>query len=52
MQYRLHKRYARLATAGIVQRKIITAVGRELLDFLWAFGTKTEIYSQRQTMGE
>ena len=30
-QLRLHKRYQRLMTAGKDQRKIITAVGRELL---------------------
>jgi transposase len=35
-QVRLTKRYARLAAAGKDQRKIITAVGRELLGFIWA----------------
>ena len=38
-QNRLHKRYSRLAAAG----KIITAVGRELLGFIWAIGTKAEV---------
>jgi len=41
-QNRLHKRYSRLAAAGKDQRKIITAVGRELLGFIWAIGTKAE----------
>jgi transposase len=41
-QQRLHKRYSRLAAAGKDQRKIITAVGRELLGFAWAIGIKTE----------
>ena len=41
-QLRLHKRYARLAAAGKDQRKIITAVGRELLGFIWAIGIKAE----------
>jgi transposase len=41
-QQRLHKRYARLAAAGKDQRKITTAVGRELLGFIWAIGVKTE----------
>jgi transposase len=41
-QHRLHKRYMRLAAAGKDQRKIITAVGRELLGFIWAIGIKTE----------
>jgi transposase len=41
-QVRLSKRYARLAAAGKDQRKIITAVGRELLGFVWAIGIKAE----------
>jgi transposase len=41
-QVRLTKRYARLAAAGRDQRKIITAVGRELLGFVWAIGVKAE----------
>jgi transposase len=41
-QHRLHKRYMRLAAASKDQRKIITAVGRELLGFIWAIGIKAE----------
>ncbi|HEX4715381.1 MAG TPA: transposase, partial [Ktedonobacteraceae bacterium] len=41
-QNRLHKRYCKLAAAGKDQRKIITAVGRELLGFIWAIGIKAE----------
>jgi transposase len=41
-QHRLHKRYSRLAAAGKEQRKIVTAVGRELLGFIWAIGVKAE----------
>ncbi len=41
-QHRLHKRYMRLAAAGKDQRKIVTAVGRELLGFIWAIGTRAE----------
>jgi transposase len=41
-QVRLSKRYARLAAGGKDQRKIITAVGRELLGFIWAIGVKVE----------
>ncbi len=49
-QHRLHKRYSRLAAAGKDQRKIITAVGRELLGFIWAIGTKAEtVARQRMT---
>ncbi|MGO9565495.1 MAG: IS110 family transposase [Candidatus Korobacteraceae bacterium] len=45
-QLRLHKRYARLAAAGKDQRKIVTAVGRELLGFIWAIGIKAEAASR------
>jgi transposase len=48
-QQRLHKRYMRLAAAGKDQRKIITAVGRELLGFVWAVGVKAEA-AARQPM--
>jgi len=41
-QHRLHKRYQRLAAAGKDGRKIATAVGRELLGFIWAIGTRAE----------
>jgi transposase len=41
-QHRLHTRYMRMAAAGKDQRKIITAVGRELLGFVWAIGIKAE----------
>lgn len=41
-QQRLHKRYVRLAAAGKDRRKIVTAVGRELLGFIWSIGVKTE----------
>ena len=47
-QHRLHKRYSRLAAAGKDQRKIITAVGRELLGFIWAIGIKAEASSQQK----
>ena len=47
-QQRLHKRYCRLAAAGKDQRKIITAVGRELLGFVWAIGIKAEAAASEQ----
>jgi transposase len=47
-QVRLSKRYARLAAAGKDQRKIITAVGRELLGFVWAIGIKAEQAAKQQ----
>lgn len=48
-QVRLSKRYARLAAAGKDQRKVVTAVGRELLGFVWAIGLRAEA-SARQTI--
>jgi transposase len=47
-QIRLTKRYARLAAAGKDQRKIVTAVGRELLGFIWAIGIKAEAAGKLQ----
>ena len=47
-QNRLHKRYLRLAAAGKEQRKIITAVGRELLGFIWAIAVKAELSGKQQ----
>jgi transposase len=47
-QLRLHKRYARLAAAGKDQRKIVTAVGRELLGFIWAIGRQAEVAVPQQ----
>lgn len=48
-QVRLSKRYGRLAASGKDQRKIVTAVGRELLGFVWAIGLRAEA-SVRQTI--
>ena len=47
-QVRLSKRYARLAAAGKDQRKIVTAIGRELLGFIWAIGVKAETRVNQQ----
>jgi transposase len=47
-QNRLHKRYSRLAAAGKDQRKIITAVGRELLGFIWSIGIKAEMAAEQR----
>lgn len=41
-QHRLHKRYRRLAAAGKNQQKLVTAIGGELLGFIWAIGVKME----------
>jgi transposase len=50
-QQRLHKRYRTLAAKGKDHRKIITAVGRELLGFVWAIGTRIETaHDQRRAV--
>jgi transposase len=41
-QNRLHKRYMQLTMAGKNPGKVITAVGRELLGFIWAIASKAE----------
>jgi len=41
-QYRLHKRYKKLAARGKNKNQIVTAVGRELLGFIWAIAIQTE----------
>ncbi|MGA7521847.1 MAG: IS110 family transposase [Acidobacteriaceae bacterium] len=47
-QHRLHKRYSRLAAAGKDHRKIVTALGRELLGFVWAIGVKAEAATKKR----
>lgn len=41
-QWPLHTRYKRLAARGKNKNQIVTAVGRELLGFIWAIGVQTE----------
>jgi hypothetical protein len=41
-QHRLCTRYRRLLAKGKVQQKITTAIGRELLGFIWAIGMQIE----------
>lgn len=48
-QHRLHKRYRQLGAAGKDQRKIVTAVARELLGFIWAIGTRAEAIDRQRT---
>ncbi len=48
VQHRLHKRYMKLGAAGKDQRKIVTAVARELLGFIWAIGTRAETISSNK----
>ena len=48
-QHRLHKRYRTLLAAGKDKRKVVTAVGRELLGFIWAIGVQVESNSNHRT---
>ncbi len=41
-QHRLHARYAKLLARGKPKQQVITAVGRELLGFIWAIGVAAE----------
>ena len=41
-QQRLHKRYKAFSMRGKNKNQIVTAVGRELLGFIWAIATETE----------
>lgn len=41
-QHRLHARYRALLARGKPKQKVITAVGRELLGFIWAIGCELE----------
>jgi transposase len=41
-QQRLHKRYKALESRGKNKNQIVTAVGRELLGFIWAIAIETE----------
>ncbi len=41
-QHRLHARYRALLAKGKNKQKVITALGRELLGFIWAIGCEIE----------
>jgi transposase len=47
-QHRLHKRYMKLVAAGKDQRKVMIAIGRELIGFIWAIGVKAEASCMQQ----
>lgn len=47
-QHRLHSRYKKLLAAGKNKPQIVTAVGREMLGFIWAIAVKTEAKYQMQ----
>jgi transposase len=42
-QHRLHRRYLRLLSRGKIKQKVITALARELLGFIWEIGMTVEL---------
>lgn len=46
-QHRLHQRYGRLMARGKCKQQVVTAVGRELLGFIWAIGVEVERQHER-----
>jgi transposase len=47
-QHRLCSRYRRLMAKGKLKQKVTTAIGRELLGFIWAIGIQVEKEQQRR----
>ncbi len=41
-QHRLHKRYKSFSNRGKNKNQIVTALGRELLGFIWAIAVEAE----------
>jgi transposase len=50
-QHRLSSRYRRLLAKGKSPQKVVIAVGRELLGFVWAIGVQVAKEQQRHTKG-
>jgi transposase len=50
-QHRLHSRYRKLTARGKNTGKVVTAMGRELLGFIWAIGVKVEA-GQGKALGQ
>ena len=46
-QHRLHARYRALLGRGKCQPQVVTAIGRELLGFIWAIGVTVEADARR-----
>ena len=49
-QWRLHTRYKKLSAHGKNKNQVVTAVGRELLGFIWAIAVRTEARSAARTV--
>ncbi|HTP25217.1 MAG TPA: IS110 family transposase [Anaeromyxobacteraceae bacterium] len=51
-QHRLHARYRKLVAIGKPKQKVVTAVARELLGFIWAIGVEVERQSSARASKE
>jgi hypothetical protein len=47
-QHRLHGRYRALTARGKCKQQAVTAIGRELLGFIWAIGVLVESETGRR----
>ena len=50
-QHRLHARFRKLLGRGKCPQQVVTAVGRELLGFIWAIGVAVEAEHHRRRGG-
>jgi len=48
-QHRLHNRYRHLRGRSKESQKVVTAIGRELLGFIWAIGVQVEKEQKRES---
>jgi transposase len=48
-QHRLHARYRALSERGKCRQQVITAIGRELLGFIWAIGVHAESHPANES---
>jgi transposase len=48
-QHRLHGRYRALTARGKCKQQVVTAIGRELLGFIWAIGVHVESHTADRT---
>lgn len=51
-QHRLHERFRQLVGRGKHRNKVATAVGRELLAFIWAIGVQVEREHEQKASGK
>lgn len=50
-RHRLHARYMRLLGKGKMKQQVVTAVGREMLGFIWAIGVSVERAREQNARG-